>query len=377
MGTFFYNWRKIEGYNAPINVVISQRGLGKTFGVVKKVLKDFVKSKDKFVYVVETQEDVKTLSSDKGARFFAGIKSFLANETSNNSKKLYSALFENNAEIEEGETDLLDKNNEQVIGGTIKIGKETAGYLISLNNYGNLKRNNFDGVKTIIIDEFISEEIDIRHLKIGRKVVSVVQSVARRRNVKIYMLGNAIRLNDVLLVKMKINNMRMGEIRKIKDKKGVLIVAHYVNPNEYEEFSKASEDSVAGRLATLMGEDNLDKNTFNDRLSQNLEIVDAKQSKLFFCLHGENNTSLRFNLTSGGEEIYVLTDYGKNTNKRFCLDKKFIKENVYYNKDLKDMILNYYNQGRLKFESSYTFAIFKNIINIAWQNFHYLIKLKA
>ena len=158
----FYNWRKIEGYNIPIIVVVGPRGLGKTFPKVKGVLCDFVDNESRFVYVVETIEDVKTLSANRGERFFSAIKEYLENETSKRSQHYYSALFgQNSAEIEEGETDLVDTDNNFIQGGTIKISGKTAGYLIAINSYGNLKRNNFVNIKTIIIDEFIPEEIDI------------------------------------------------------------------------------------------------------------------------------------------------------------------------------------------------------------------------
>lgn len=360
----FYNWRKIDGYNCPVTVVYGPRGIGKTFGKVLEAMREFADKGFRFVYVVETFEDVKTLSANKGERFFSAIKEYLEEGASKRSQKYYKALFQNQSEIESGETDLVDDDNHRILGGTIKINNQTAGYLIALNSYGNLKRNNFTGIHMIIIDEFIPEEIDIRHLKIARKVASVVQTVARRKDVKIYMLGNSIRLDDVLLVRLKLDNMKPGEIRVIKDKFGRLVVGHFVDKNEYPEFMKASESSVAGRLATLLGEDNLDKNEFRGELKEYLLIPEKpKSSHLLFCLHGQNE-SIRINVTKDHSEYYVLTDYGKNVRDRFCFDKKFISDVIQYRPEWKDVLIQKYASGNIKFESSVVHMMFKNLLKL-------------
>lgn len=361
----FYNWRKICGYNAPVTVVISRRGLGKTFERVKDALQDFVENKGRLVYIVETLEDVKTLSQNKGERFFSAIKEYYENSKSNRSKRFYQKLFEDEqSEIEEGETDLTDTKGNKISGGTIKIGKDTAGYLIALNAYGNLKRNNFVNIKNIIIDEFIPEEIDIRHLQIARKVASVIQTVARRQNVKIYMLGNAIRMNDILLVRLGLDNMKLGEIRKISDEHGLLIVGHYVNPDEYPEFEAEADKSIAGRLAKALGEDNLDKNEFKGEIPKGLKIPDkAKASHLCVCLH-DGEDSVRVNITKDGKQFYVLSDYGKNTNNRVCFDKRFETPVVIFNDAWRDLLLAKYKKGDVLFESSVQHMVFRKIMKL-------------
>lgn len=360
----FYNWRRVDGYNCPVTVVWGPRGIGKTFGKVLEAMREVVDKGYRFVYVVETFEDVKTLSANKGERFFSAIKEHLENGESKRKQKYFKRLFQNQSEIESGETDLIDDDNHKIMGGTIKINNETAGYLIALNSYGNLKRNNFVGIHMIIIDEFIPEEIDIRHLKIARKVASVIQTVARRHDVKIYMLGNSIRLDDILLVKLKLTNMKPGEIRVIKDKYGPLVVGHYVDKNEYPEFMKASESSVAGRLAALLGEDNLDKNEFKGELKDSLLIPDKpKSSHLLFCLHGQND-SVRINVTKDHSEYYVLSDYGKNARDRICFDQKYISDVVQYRPEWKEVLIQKYASGEIKFESSVIFMMFKNLLKL-------------
>lgn len=361
----FYNWRKLDGYNAPISVVVGQRGIGKTFGKVLQALRNFAYHHKRFVYVVETLEDVKTLSQNHGERFFSAIEEYLSNEASHRKQGLYNALFSNDTEIEDGETDLIEKGtNHKVMGGTFKINGETAGYLVAINSFGNLKRNNFVNIGCVIIDEFIPENIDIRHLQVAYKVSSLIQTIARRNDIKVYMLGNAVRVDDILLCKLGLDNMKRGEIRVIKDKYGVLLVGHFVDPSEYAEFTRSSEQSVAGRLSTLLGEDNLERNEFKGELEGDMLIPSKpKSSHLLFCLHGQNE-SIRINITKDYNDLYVMSDYGKNANNRYCFEEKYISGVVKYRPEWRDILISRYSQGRIKFESSVIHMMFKNLVKL-------------
>ena len=362
--SMFYNWRKIDGYNAPVTVVVGQRGIGKTFGKVLEALKTFISSGKRFVYVVETLEDVKTLSQNHGERFFSAVEDYLSNCTSKRKQRLYNALFGGVAEVDEGETELEEKGSHKVMGGTFRINGETAGYLVAINSFGNLKRNNFVNIGMVIVDEFIPEEIDIRHLKVAYRVASLIQTIARRNNVKVYMLGNAVRVDDVLLCKLGLDNMYPGEMRVIKDKYGVILVGHRVDPREYSEFTRVSEQSVSGRLSALLGEDNLERNEFKGELGQDLLIPsNAKRSHLLFCLHGQNE-SVRINITKDRSELYVMTDYGVNREQRYTFDEKFVSGVVTYRPEWREVLLNRYIHNEIKFESSVIHMIFKNLMKL-------------
>lgn len=357
--TLYYNYRTIDGYNAPINVVISKRGLGKTFGKVLKGFRKFYKHKHRFIYVVETEEMIDVLSQNHGEKFFSKIIEFLENNPSKRNKELLD--FMSVAETEVTESSYINK----IKGGTILVNGLTCGYIVSLNGFSKLKRNNFVDVSDIIIDEFIPEEINIKSLKNAYKMVSIVQSIARKENVKVWLLGNSIRLNDNILLKLKLTNLKLGEFRKVYDKYGLLVVCHYVDPKQYKQFSIEADQSVAGRLATLTGEDNLETNEFTDELSKDLMMPDnPKSSHFIYCLHGEAG-SIRVHATKDYSEYYILEDYGKNKNNRYCLDSKYQTNIVMYIPEYKEMILNLYSQNKLKFENSYVLTIFKNILKLS------------
>lgn len=355
--SMYYDWRKIDGYNAPVTVVLAKRGIGKTFKRVFIAVKDFCLKGDRFVYVVETEDMVAELSQNHGEKFFASILEYMReNQTHLNSNIL--ARMGENSEVTEGDT--LNK----IKGGTIIIGGETAGYIVSINGFAKLKRNNFVQVRYLIIDEFIPEEINIRHLKFAYKVVSLVQSIARLKNIKIYMLGNTIRLDDIILSRMGLSDMKPGEIRKIKDKYGLLVVCHRVDNKEYEEFTEKSDESVAGRFAKLLKEDNLERNEFKQDIPANLLIGDKpKSSHLMFCLIGEVG-SIRINTTKDYSELYVLSDYGTNSRQRITFDKRYQNANVQYQDYWYDVLLRKYNQNLIKFESASVYLTFKLLMNL-------------
>ena len=361
----YYDYRKIEGYNAPINVIISKRGLGKTFGRVLKCVRRFYEKKIRFIYVVETDEMVDELSQASGEKFFASIRQYLENKSSKRNKKLLDFLTKG-SELKQEES-IFTKS--KLKGGTIYVGNEIAGYIVSLNGFARLKRNNFVNVGEIIIDEFIPENIDIRSLKNAYKMISIVQSIARTSTtIKIYLLANAIRLDDTILVKLKLTNLKMGEFRTIYDKYGLLLVCHYVDPNEYKDFNKVADKSVAGRLASLTGEDNLERNEFINQMPKELEIPhDRKSSHLYLCLHGEYG-SVRLNITKDRSQFYVMEDYGTNTTYRYCVDRRYQSPVVIYRPEFKDILISYYTKKMMLFENSQIFEIFKKLLNLSWQH---------
>ena len=354
---YWINWRSIEGNNASVYVIISQRGLGKTFGKVKDSISDFLDNNtNRFVYVVETKDMVNVLSQNKGEKFFGAVIEYFQNNPSRRHNRYLKQML--NAEVEEG--NVLNK----IEGGTIKIANKTAGYIVAVNDFANLKRNNFINIKNIIIDEFIPEVIDIRYLKYAYKLANLIQSIARLKDVKIYMLGNAIRSNDSLLLKMGLGNMRPGETRKIYKNGKLFLYALMVNPKDYEEYTKDANLSVAGLFSEVLGETGLEKNEYKKELPEELELPKTLQSShLLLCLHNELG-SIRINEVKDHSVYYVLMDYGVNTKKRITFDNKLQSNIISYYPEWKELLLIKYTQGKILFENEYVYKIFKNSLNL-------------
>lgn len=367
MEKMYYNWREIDGYGCPLKIVLSRRGLGKTFGAVKdKGIWKFMKHGKMFVYVVETKDMVKELCQNKGQKFFCNIIEFCDQNPSSKNNEMYKALIGSEvSEFEFQKTKSKDSTPAMTVGGAIKIQNKTAGYIVAYNDYGDLKRNNFLNPGTIIFDEFIPEERDIRNLRDPYKMVSVVESVARLKDVEIVMLGNSVRADDPVLIKLGLTNMKLGEFRRIYIDGELFGVCHYVDPEEYKKFDEVKQKTTAYKFAKLMGENTLNENTFKGAITDDLLLPNKLEpNHLLLCLHGADGISVRINATQSFNSYYVLTDYGRNTKLRYCVDRKYMTPFVRYSSIWYETLNELFQANKLKFENNMVYFYFKTIMKI-------------
>lgn len=364
----YYTTRRIDSANTPIRLAWGKRGIGKTFGSKLKACICNVETGARFVYVVESLEMIKTLAQDNGAKFFDDIIDYCNENQSHKLKTLRRAVNSSVRPEMQGDEELVDFGGKRLTnaikGGTIKINGQTAGYCVAINDFANLKRNAFTKIKYIIIDEFIPENIDIRSLRMPYKIVSLVQSIARTQNIIIYMFANSIRIDDPILVRLKLNDMKIGELRVIKDEYGAILTAEYIDHKRYDELNKKQDASVAGRFAKLMGETALDENVFKSTLPDGLNMPEQlKPSSLYCCLHGDN-ISVRIHVTTDYKDFYIMQDYGTNKRKRYCVDNKFISPVVQYMPEYKAIFQDFYQRKLLLFENELAFLYFCQIVGI-------------
>lgn len=329
--SMYYDYSKVDGYNCPVIIVISRRGLGKTFGRLRHCTERFLTKNQRFIYVVETGEMVKELTKNNGEKFWSALIEYYEKQDTSRKRYFYKKLTsleledidENNAE----ENGLflgkkVRKNVEaKIIGGTIKVNKETAGYILDMNSFGEIKRNNFTNVKTIIIDEFISEKLDKTTLDNPRKISSIIQSIGRLKDIKIYLLGNSVRLDDPILSRMGFNIKGYG-FHKIYDKYGLFAVLHFVNPEDYPQFAEAHEKSVAGRFASLLKETNEEENKFASDLPDDRRLTKLDYKKGGYSINlVKDNVIITLKERNNG--TYACVPFAnKNTKMLNCLSAK-------------------------------------------------------
>lgn len=123
--SIYYDYNKIMSYNAFINFLHGERGVGKTYGISKFVVKQFIKNNDEFAYI---------------RRFKTELKEAVPN--------FFNPLINNN----EFTNQLSNKGNK------FYCDSKTCGYAMTLSTAQNLKSTNFDKVKYIIFDEYLIEE---------------------------------------------------------------------------------------------------------------------------------------------------------------------------------------------------------------------------
>lgn len=122
----YYDYNRILSYNAFLNFLIGERGVGKTYGASKFVVQQFLKKGEQFAYIRRYKPEL-SLAVPK---FFEAL---------NNNDE-----FPNHHLYHKGNTFYCDD--------------DICGYALKLSTAQDLKSVNFAKVKTVIFDEFIIEE---------------------------------------------------------------------------------------------------------------------------------------------------------------------------------------------------------------------------
>lgn len=203
----YYDLSKILSYNAFLNFIIAERGVGKTFSASEFVTKKFIKKSDEFAYIRRYKSELKKSVPD----FFTAL-------------------------IKE---DKFKGHNLETKGDKFFIDDKVAGYGMTLSTAHNLKSANFSNVKYIIVDEFIIEEGQGHYLKNEvENFLGLIETIARMRDVVILMLGNAVTIANPYFIFFDINIPYNSDIKTYKDG---LILVNYVKNEVYREAKKKTK----------------------------------------------------------------------------------------------------------------------------------------
>ena len=81
----FYSLDKVISYNIPVNVIITERGYGKSFSVKDYVVSRYIKYHEQFMYIRRYENELKSVfehgSMDNPKDFFDDLKDKYPNHT--------------------------------------------------------------------------------------------------------------------------------------------------------------------------------------------------------------------------------------------------------------------------------------------------------
>lgn len=208
----YYNLSKVLSYsNSFLYFLLGERGVGKTYSTTKFVVKKFLETGDEFVYVRRYKTEMQI-----------------------SKPKFFEALI-TNGEFEGHE--LSSKGENFYIDGRI------AGYSMTLSTAQNRKGSNFPRVKYIIFDEFIIEEGQNHYLKNEvENFLGLIESVARMRDVKVFLLANAVTITNPYFIYFDIHLPYNNDIATFKN--GLILVQYMRN----EEYRKSKKETKFGKL---------------------------------------------------------------------------------------------------------------------------------
>lgn len=287
----YYNYKRILSYNIPVNILIGERGCGKSYGAKEYVIKQFLKKQAPFLYLRRYENELKEIfEPSKGQKeFFDDIKNDFP------------------------EHELKAKNRKFYLDG------EVFGFAKRLTEAQDLKSSSYNNIKTIIIDEYPIEKNKRYYLPSeGMILMSIFDSIIRNRNdVKIFILGNAVEGIEYcpLFSFFNLSLPYNGDIKLFKDN---TILVQYMNN---EEFRKERQNTLIGKLAKgTLYEDYALKNKILDK---NNDFISKKtgSAKFSFAFVYRGTIYGVWNSLNEGR-VYVSKDYDKFTPFMFSMTLK-------------------------------------------------------
>lgn len=158
----WYDKSALLSHNKIMNMVLSNRGGGKTFHCTRWGIDDFKRSKNQTVWVRRYQTELDEMLTN--GKFFDAVREYYPDD-------------------------------ELTIDGNLgKVNGEVAFYFVALSTSRQLKSNNYPDVNKIVFDEFIIDKGKVSYLKSEVEVfLDLYETVARMRdNVRAVLLANSI-----------------------------------------------------------------------------------------------------------------------------------------------------------------------------------------
>lgn len=327
----YWNPDKILSYNCCFNIVESQRGGGKTVGILNYCLNNFLKRRQEFIYFRRYEKDLelvrKTLFDDLislGVREAQNIRvdgrTIIYNSEGMDNKQRWNSL------------------NDEVMG-----------FCISFADFSRLKSMPMPKVRTFIFEEYIPE--DGRYIANEMfKLMGMYESIDRSRDrLNMFLLGNHISDNNPYYEFFGVTPQKDSRFTHIKSKSCV-IERYY------------SEGIVDKRAKTRFG--NLISNT------QYGAFIDGKgtmDDARFVERINEPNMKELFNLNGHGvferqnEDIYIRTR--KNAGPNYILSPDGAGGGVIATKKMLSMIAMQIRFGTLRFETlALKFELYEDIL---------------
>lgn len=330
---FYYNFDKLFSYNFLLAFVITERGLGKTFGAKVAMLKKFIKNGEQFIYI----RRYKTELDSALTTFWSDIQ--------------------NNGYFDDLELKVIKKKmvTEFTCDG------EVCGYAVPLSTANILKSTAFPKVKTIIFDEFLIDDTGLyKYLKNEvNLVLDLMETVFRLRDGQVIFLGNALSITNPYFAYWNLDLPYNSEFRTFKN--GEIVVNYARN----EEYRKVKKSSRFGKLieGTNYGRYAID----NQMLKDNKHFIEKRPPDAkFYGLLIINGINIGIWNSRNGH-LYMSEKFEPNTVHKFACDyNDHTEETIFVNaRDnlYLSLCLRYYKQGLLRFENQKIKNICVNLLN--------------
>lgn len=293
----WYDKSALLSHNKILNMVLSNRGGGKTFHMTRWAIDDFKKSGAQCVWVRRYQTEVDEMLLN--GKFFDAVRSYYPDD-----------------EL-------------KVEGSLGYVNGEVAIYFIALSTSRQLKSNNYPLVNKIIFDEFIIDKGRVTYLKNEVEVfLDLYETVARTRdNVRAVLLANSVTIVNpyFLFFKIKVDTGKRFTV------KGQVCVELFTD----SDFIEMKKRSRFGQLidGTRYGNYAID----NKWLLDNDTFIAEKTPRAEFML-GMKYNGIMYGFWVDYREglIYVNRQYDPSSYQLYSLTKDDHETNLLLIKSLND-----------------------------------------
>ena len=257
--SMFWSARKTLTHNVLINVIVGNRGGGKTYGAKEWAIDNFIKNKEQFGYIRRYKDDLR----EPMQRFFDDISGQYPDyEFKTDSKHFYIRLKPDN-EKEPWTND------------------DIAGFGFVLSTASNKKSIAYPNITTLIFDEFLLDKGNQMYLSDEPgKLLNLYETIARpgtgHKRVVLFMLANALSVTNPYFLYWDL------KMPTKQDKNGKYIWKHPTRPIlvedvRNEKFIDAKLNTEFGKL--IVGTKYADYSINNKFLLDNDTFIEKKSSK--------------------------------------------------------------------------------------------------
>lgn len=280
--SIFWDIGKTLTYNALVNLIVGNRGGGKSYGAKKRGIDNFLKNKEQFGYIRRYKEDLKKPME----QYFEDVKwEYPDHEFKVQGEKFYMRL----KPLEEKQKWTED---------------DVCGYGFTLSTANNKKSISYPKITTLIFDEFLLEKGNVRYLtNEPEKLLNLYETVARpgtgHPRVVLFLLANAISITNPYFLYW---GLRMPTKA---DKNGKYIWRHPTRPIlvedvRNEKFIDIKKNTEFGKL--VEGTTYADYSIENKFLLDNDTFVEKKSAKaryLFTFIYKDKKFGVWIDYTDG------------------------------------------------------------------------------
>ena len=333
----FYNPERIISYNALLNIIIGERGVGKSYSFKTYAVKRFLNKGKQFAFIRRYDTDLEaSVGSTNDNKFFEQIKNEFPNSTfkitkSKKVRKLY-------------------------------IDNKICGYALPLASADSLKSSSYENVDIIIYDEFMLKEGSSQHYLRNEPeiILDLIETIGRLRDIRVFCLGNAISSTCPVMSYFDLSLPYNTDIKLFKDN---TIAVEYIKNEKYREVKKASR---FGKLinGTKYGKYAIDNEFLTD--SKAFIRKKDKNARFYFILY-VNGKTYGIWRDYKNQFIYVSNDIDPNCPIKFAINEDDHNETTIFAKVRSNFwfkqIINHYRLARLCFENQTVKNIFMQELN--------------